>query len=281
METHIVFIHSNNSEYLGYSMRQAKATNPNSGIHLIGDHSNDVYDFIEHYDIGDYNQSALEFEKVYKHWDSPSRRGFILYDIKRWFILNEFVSSKNIDKCLYVDSDVMIFCNVEKEFEELELKQWSFTVGETFPGDLAMHGSPGFWNNIKALDDFCKFVMDIYTEKDPENYDKAVNHYKNRLARGLKGGVCDMTMFALFEKSGRFRGYHVENIVNESTHDLHHGISTNGAFQYRKEGGIKKLKWVNSCPYGTEIKSGRKIRFKTMHYQGIAKKLMKGFYERS
>jgi len=279
VETHIVFIQWGNPSHLEYCLKQARRTNPNATIHVIGDSSNDIYDFVEHYDMNEYSRSALEFERVYKHWDSPGRM-FVLSNIKAYsFMLNEFIISSGIDRFLLVDTDVMIYCDVEKEFERL--KGWDLSLGETIPGDLAMCPSPIFWNNVKALDEFCEFVMNIYTGKDSNNYDKAVNHYKNRLSRGLQGGVCAMTLYALFERTGRFRVYHVENIEGDSTHELNINISQNGSFQYQMVGGTKKLEWIDGCPYGTELKSGRKIGFKTIHCAGGAKGLMKGFHERS
>jgi hypothetical protein len=54
MSLPIVIIHVNNSEYLSYSLAQAKKSNPESNIVLLGDSSNDCYKFIEHENIFNY-----------------------------------------------------------------------------------------------------------------------------------------------------------------------------------------------------------------------------------
>ncbi|MEK0368722.1 MAG: hypothetical protein QQN62_03840 [Nitrosopumilus sp.] len=260
-----------------FSLKQAKRTNPNAIIHVIGDHTNNIFNFVKHYNISNYCQNAQKFEKVYKHLDSL-RRIYVLSNIKAYsFMLNEFIISRNIDRFLLVDTDVMIYCNVEKEFERL--KEWDFSLGETIPGDLAMCPSPVFWNNVKALDEFCKFVMNVYTGKDLDNYNKAVDHYEDRRARGLQGGVCVMTLYALFERSKCFKVYHVENVENNSTHELNLNISTNGLIKYQMEGRFKRLEWKDGCPYGICCMDNKRIRFKTIHCAGGAKGFMKGFYE--
>src|SRR5262249_18826468 len=59
----IVFIHQSNSEHLKYSLAQAHASNPRSTIILLGDSSNDVYDFVEHRPFVEYFQEATRFQK--------------------------------------------------------------------------------------------------------------------------------------------------------------------------------------------------------------------------
>ena len=283
METNIVFIHFGNPDYLKYSLKQAKASNPDATIHLIGDHTNNVYKSVKHHNIEDYFQSASEFEKIYQHRCRSGIRQ-ILFAFQRWFILNEFVISNGINKCLIIDSDVMIYCDVEKEFERL--KQYDFTLGDTRHTGKAMCPSPIYWNNLKALDEFCTFVMNIYTGKDKENYDKMISVWKEHFSSGGAGGICDMTMYAFFVKCCSFQIGFVDDIVDGTTYDLNLTISVNGLFEYQMENGvkkpewiegIKKLEWINNCPYGFELKSGKKIRFKMLHCCGMVKKLIKGF----
>ena len=63
----IIFIHRSNSEHLKYSLAQARESNPNSTIFLLGDSSNDVYEFVEHRPFVEYFQEAAHFQKLYKH----------------------------------------------------------------------------------------------------------------------------------------------------------------------------------------------------------------------
>ena len=89
----IIFIHRSNSAYLKYSLSQAQASNPRSTVILLGDPSNNCYDFVVHRQMHDFFQGATEFEKVYAHFSAlpPS---FELICFQRWFILKSFCARK-------------------------------------------------------------------------------------------------------------------------------------------------------------------------------------------
>jgi hypothetical protein len=100
----IVFLHNTNSDYLKYSLGQAKHSDPESRIYLIGDISNDCYDFVEHHSFSNYFQGALDFSKIYRHYNTTSYE-YEIFCFQRWYILLEFLVNNQIEKCLYVDSD--------------------------------------------------------------------------------------------------------------------------------------------------------------------------------
>ena len=54
MKTPILFIHKTNSFYLKYVLDHTKYFNPDSDIYLIGDSSNNKYNFINHVEIDNY-----------------------------------------------------------------------------------------------------------------------------------------------------------------------------------------------------------------------------------
>ncbi|MBP2660315.1 MAG: hypothetical protein H6Q69_3347, partial [Firmicutes bacterium] len=66
MSIPIVFMHYGDSEYLQYSLLQAKKSNKDSDIILIGDDSNNKYSFVKHANIND-SQSGQDFAKIYQH----------------------------------------------------------------------------------------------------------------------------------------------------------------------------------------------------------------------
>ena len=66
----IVFIHTGYSDYMEYSLRQAKHTNPDTEIILLGDDVNDRFPFVTHVNIKDYFNGASEFAKIYKHYST-------------------------------------------------------------------------------------------------------------------------------------------------------------------------------------------------------------------
>lgn len=116
MSLPIVFIHKGYSDYMEYSLRQAKYSNPDSELILLGDEANDRFDFITHVNMKNYSSSANDFAKFYKHY-STNPYHYELFCIQRWFILNEYMNEKNIDKCFVCDTDVMIYSNIDKALE--------------------------------------------------------------------------------------------------------------------------------------------------------------------
>ena len=88
----IIFLHNTNSDYLKYSLGQAKRSNPESAIYLIGNDSNDCYNFVEHHSFSNYFQGAIEFSKIYKHYNTTSYK-YEVFCFQRWYILLEFLVS--------------------------------------------------------------------------------------------------------------------------------------------------------------------------------------------
>jgi hypothetical protein len=261
----IVFIHSSNSDYLKYSLAQAKASNPGSTIYLLGDFSNDCYDFVEHHLVSEYSEEANALAKVYRHY-STTGIDFELFRFQRWIILRDFAVVHNINRCLYLDSDVMLYADVGVEQKKFE--QFDFTLSHR------ICGSTFFLNRIEALNDFCKFLFDVYSKKKGYYFDKMVSHWVVRNKNGLRGGVCDMTAFELF--SGQHIGEIGEtaHIIDGSVYDPSINAPHPG---FEMSEGIKSLIWKNGVPYGKHIITGKEIRFNSLHCQGRAKKLMSRF----
>ena len=263
----IIFIHRSNSAYLKYCLSQAQTTNPRSPVILIGDRSNDCYDFVVHREIDEFFQGASEFEKIYRHF-STHPPSFELICFQRWFILRDFLLANKIPRCLYLDSDMMLYTDVTQDSEKFA--HFDFTLTHQTNGCIF------FLNRVEALGEFCQFLMDVYNKKDRYLYDKMVAHYAVRKRHGLKGGVCDMTAFQLYSESHFGEIGEVANIINGSVYDPAITISRPG---FEMEGGVKKIVWRNDLPYGKHIRTGREIRFNSLHFQGSGiKSLISQFY---
>lgn len=249
MKASIIVMCHGNVSCLRYCFEQAKASNPGSKIHFLGDGTNDVYDAVEHHNSNDYLQTAVEFKKIYKHMDS-SQRAYKLRNIQLYsFVLNEFVRANHIDKFLLIDIDVMLYCDIEKEFERL--RAWDFSLGYTLRNNLEMCPSPIFWNNVEALNEFCDFITNMYAGKDSKNFKELVNFYNRRKRFPKRGNVGIMVLYALFVKKSRFSVYFVDEIDNDSTHELNMNIPLGGKYQYQMQTHrmrVKKLKWIGNRP---------------------------------
>lgn len=263
----IVFIHRSNSVYLKYSLSQARTSNPRSAVILLGDSSNDCYDFVVHRQIDDFFQSATEFEKIYTHFSTlpPS---FELICFQRWFILKDFLLANKISRCLYLDSDIMLYTDVTADSEKFA--HFDFTLAHQ------TNGCTFFLNRVAALEEFCQFLMDVYNKKDSYVYDKLLAHYVVRKRHGLAGGVCDMTAFQLYAENHFGEIGEVAHIIDGSVYDPAITILRPG---FEMEGGIKKIFWRNGLPYGKQTNTGREIRFNSLHFHGSTSKLlMNQFY---
>ena len=112
MSIPIIYFHKGNSSYLNTSVKQCKKFNDR--VILIGDGSNSDID-VEHHNLYDYYDDVAKFRKLYQHM-STNGCGFELICYARWIILANFVKRQMLDTIVYLDSDVMTYCDYsEKE----------------------------------------------------------------------------------------------------------------------------------------------------------------------
>lgn len=254
MTNPVIFIHYGNSEYLGYSLMQAKIVNKNSDVILIGDDSNNCYPFITHINVNDNSKSATEFAKLYKHM-SPNAYDFELICFQRWFILRDFMIKYGLNTCYYQDSDVLLYTDInEANFSSFHLV---FTAGT---------GSSIFINNFNTLCDFCSYIEDFYVNKSSKELESI---YQERILNGIS----DMTLFLFYYQQYPDKIFDLSNIVNESVFDFNINCSQGFETWF----GRKKIYLTNEGIFGKHIELDKLIRLKALHFQGVAKPFIKYF----
>lgn len=259
MPKSVIFMHYGNSSYLGHSLSQAKKSNPNTDVILLGDDSNNNYSFVNHIKIN-LGKSVEEFNKVYKHMSSNPYE-YEIFCIQRWFILRDFMSQYNMNQCYYQDSDVMLYTDVNKEaFSHFDL---------SFFGGFSGHTT--FINNVNALDDFCTFIMKCYTDKS--RLSRLENIYQGLLEKHLPGGICDMTLIDHYCQQSQYTICNLEKVVDDTTFD--HNI--NVVQDYEHWFGRKKIYRTNSGIFCKNIPLNRYVMFYSLHFQGDTKIFMKHF----
>jgi hypothetical protein len=274
IQMNIVFIHQGNEDYLSVALQCARRSNPEADIFLIGDESNDVFDFVRHFNIKDYFDGANQLAKVYKHFSSNSYQ-FELFCIQRWFILRDFMHRQNLSDCFYADSDVLIFADLKVEWQKFS--RFDFTLSE------GMCGHNSFWNSREALDNFCSFVENIYSRKDQLHYDKMINIWEEIRRGGNAGGICDMTFLGFYRLAHPEKVGEMTAIIDGSTYD--HSISSdrNGDVTFVMQGGVKKIFWKDGDGRPWGLLQGSKdqfVAFNTLHFQGRAKLRMERVFLR-
>jgi len=263
----IVFIHQSWNDYLQYSLAQARVSNPKSPIYLLGDRANDRFDFIEHHLFRDYFTAAAAFAGVYHHHNT-NPFGFELFNFQRWFVLQEFLAAHGIQQCLYLDSDTMLYADVTKEREKFATSDFTLSWG--------MSGNTFFLNRLKALQDFCQFVGDMYSGKDCYHWARMMGVFSARRYARLPGGICDMTAFQFYGELHFGEIGEVAQVIDGTVFEPAIASPNPG---FEMENGFKKIIWNGKLPYGKHVKTGSEVRFNSLHCQGRqAKQLMKQFY---
>lgn len=257
----ICFVHTGDSWYLWYTLRQARLTNPNADIILIGDRHLPHYDpFVRHVAIQDYFGEAAAFAKIYQHLSTNSH-GYELFCFQRWFILKEYVERHAIDRCVYLDSDVMVYSDLGIEqacFADVDL---TVTKGKN-PQNMFV-GGPA------ALERFCAFVTELYTRRAAELQER----YRVYRASHAEGGICDMTALDDYAQTYPERVADTAVIRDASTYD--NNIRRSDGFAMRRR--VKDLTWIDGRPYARHIATGQLVRFHSIHFQGGSKLLIPYF----
>eukprot|EP01036_Dinobryon_divergens_P026175 gene26175-34793_t len=119
-------------------------------------------------DIAPYLTGANKFSSVYKHLSrdkSPKRRLHELRCIQRWFILKEYMSSRNIPVAFFSDGDSAVFGNITDAYHYSSLRNCS-TVLNIEPQPHRFHwvaaGEASLWT-MDSISDFCGFTFDAYS----------------------------------------------------------------------------------------------------------------------
>ena len=263
----VILIHLGNDDYLQYSIGKALERNE---VILIGNDnpniSNENFSFqnISDYISDDYNL----FIQNYKHLSTNSHN-FELFCFLRWFILKEFMFRRNIEVSFYIDSDVLLYVDVNDEYHKFS--QYDFTL-------LHRTAAVSSFINKVGIENFCNFLNRTYSMKNTYNFEKIESHYHIRQKYGLGGGVCDMTLLEFFHYypdtgGGPGKVGEMMSIIDGSTYD--HNI--NSEDQYFDFSGIKKVQMIEGIPYVMSKKLNKLIKFNSLHFNSGAKSLMRQY----
>jgi hypothetical protein len=268
----IITIHRGYASYLVKTLLQAKATNPQSKIVLLGDPSNKYISFVDHENITNYFQEAEFFAQIYrdKHINFNSYN-YELLCFQRWFILKEFMQKNDLKFCFHIDSDVLLYINLAQEFEKFS----------PFEMTLSLKGSAhNAFMSYQGLERFCQHLIDFYS--NPELFEilqsirqeQLQRMQEQNLPKAQVGGICDMTLFRQYYDRNSEKIGSTSKIVDGSVYDSN--INTSKGFEMKN--GIKNITWIDRKPYGKYLETGQLIRFNSLHFQGSAKKLIDEFF---
>ena len=277
----IVFIHSGYSPYLEFSLRQARAADPDADIVLLGDAENDRFPFLRHVDATApaYREAVRPFAEVFRHL-STNRYAFEFGNFRRWFWLRTFVEADGLEDALVLDSDVMLYVR-EEELRRRWLSGKAF--GVCLPASQPPYrwtASPhvSYWPR-ETVHAFCDYVVTSYT--DPRVFRLYEEKWQHHLDHGLYGGITDMTQLYRFAQEQPANAVaNFVQVVDGATCDRNLNLAENEwPEEYRMERGYKALTWEGGRPYGFNTRLDRPVRFLALHCQGAAKGQMGTYYK--
>ncbi len=271
MSIPVVFIHKGYSDYMEYALRQAKFSNQDSEIILLGDQANNKFDFVTHVDIAEYFDGAGRLAGVYRHY-STNPYHYELFCLQRWFILKEYMQQKDIQKCFVCDTDVMLYSDINDALKPFMTARLA----------LLRHGkeySLGIsFISLKELQGLCDYIISCYQSDEILKEFELV--YQNAVKIETVGGVSDMVLVRKWlQETGLDNVTSLMAIKNNSAFDSHIGLPhLEKDDQYKFSKRRKKINWQNAKPYCYSYKYKMDIKFHLLHFQGPAKYLMAKFY---
>ena len=258
----IVFVHRGNSRYLFYSLWQARRWNPEAPIYLLGTHeSRHLRRWVTHVDLRDHWAGAAAFAGVYQH---HSRLGhdFELLCIQRWFVLRDFMRRLNLERCVALDTDILVYTNMTEATGHLP-----DAAGMTMTG-WSPHTN--YVSRRAALEQFCDFVTGHYAHPDAGAHLRArADDVQQRLGAA---GVSDMSWFWDFAEAH-------PGTVTQLLHARDHGRWDNTLTRsdgFVMQGDVKRIEWRHDQPYGFSSSDQEAHRFHLLHFQGSGKKHLYG-----
>jgi hypothetical protein len=261
----IVLTHRGYSWYLPYTLLRARVSNPRARILLITDQKSALLSrFAEIVPLDEHRREADAFAALYRHL-SHNSHAFELFCFQRWFILHSVARQRGIERCFYLDSDVLLYGNlsdIEKHYRSVQM-----TVNfEQGPYSC-------FINSRAVLGAFCDYITTLFRD----HADQMAADFEGWKQAGLNGGISDMHALKLFIRDHGIRASDTSEIVDDATFDtvIH---ESNG---YATAGGRKQVTWENGQPFVHHLALQKKIRFHTFHMQGDSKALILDYHRLS
>ncbi|MCB4799694.1 hypothetical protein [Neotamlana laminarinivorans] len=220
---YILFCHYGNSDYLYYTLKQAKLTNPGSHVVLLGDNENEHIAKkakVAHYHFKDFytTNEIKTFDKVYKHVAGVKhgKEFWTNFVFKRWFYIHGFVKEKNINSFWHFDSDNLILTNVQKQ----EYKFVDYDCTEQCNGKCIN----GFVSSFKVIDGYVKKINELFLD---ENY---LNIQRKDFIKHPNYAFTEMRAYTAYKNQENVNSIRLNAIINNESFDdcicMNHGYET-------------------------------------------------------
>jgi|688.fasta_scaffold292701_2 hypothetical protein len=253
----IILIHRGDSFYLAHTIAQARSSNPDSRLILLGDRSNSFYLGVEHHRYDDYFDEAREFAKLFTYEYFPNYQyPWILFCHQKYFALRDFIRAQAINKFLLIDSDVMVYDKVGPYFEHYIDSRMTVS-GPPHVG--LVHAAFSVVNDHSVIDDICRTYSEMF----------ACSALDLKSRTGISHFYEMVGLYALLNRpgSGLFNTYGVDD-----SFAINHSIFEDPLFEFDK--GIVAVRWEGNVPHLLDKRTHRWRRSPSLHFHGKGKYMM-------
>jgi len=250
----IVLLHRGPAKFVEYSLRSLRRHHPTRRIVLLCD-DHQRYDpelGIEYRQWATYNAAAKSLARNYRH-STINLFSFELVCLERWLVLEDFCCKHGINEVLHFDTDVLVF----DSFDDLE------TTFRSHEAMICRHQPGVAYLRLEALRCLSENIQKFFKGESVFAEDEQPRR------------ISDMTFCynaARARRWGDLLTHEDEGLIDNHIH------SSDG---FRMDGKIKHFEFIDSQPFATQISSGEKVRFRSIHFQGPAKRLIKDYLERA
>jgi hypothetical protein len=256
----IILIHRGDSFYLAHTIAQARSSNPESRLILLGDRSNSFYLGVEHHRYEDYFDEAREFAKLFTYEYFPNYQyPWILFCHQKYFALRDFVLAQGIDSFLLIDSDVMLYEPIEPFFRHYAGTRLTVSCPETGP---VAHAAFAVVNDSAVISELCT----LYTEMFSQSFDQL---------RETTGTDIFYEMVGLFLLLKKGRSGVLNTYFEGESFAINHSMLEDPRFEYADR--LVRIDWDAGRPFAKERKAARKRHLPALHFHGRAKYVMRNY----
>lgn len=278
--------------FVPISLSSVSNSNPDTEIYFLNINDNypvSIPGIININSLDSYEKSRKEINIAYKHL-STNAKDFELFCMERFFTIRDFMKSKKIQKAFLVETDVLIFENLNSFIN----KNGGLNIDENYLSENKCI-SLGFVS-LDYLDYYCEYIIDCYS--DINKFKKIEEQHEKYIKKGGKGGICDMTFCdyinrGAFNSKEEFKTKNISDIFHNNDNEeflfdsfigrdfiLNRNSKLIMKKSYIDEKIIKKVEFNKRKPY-VEFENGKLIKMASIHCQGNAKSLMATFFVNS
>jgi len=265
-------LHTSKLGYLQYVLRSAVKHSPKCKLWLIADVNPNIegVEYVSRESLK--NDLAEQYKDNFEYPYVFNPRVYVFESINRWFYINELIKQKGLTSIASFDTDVMVLGEVS-ETEQVHPVA-SHLAYDFFKTDRIVTDfiCPNviFINDVNILDDYCRYCVEIFKNKESEYYVlcEEMEKYKEQ------NGITDMATLGLYMIRNREKFGVGTGIINGQIYD----VSITGSDGLDMEGEFKKVFKVGEFFYGTSC--GNNIKINSLHFNGHYKERIEGFYNK-